>query len=412
MSFSVLGSLLLAIAVLPMGIDDGVKLDDTNSSSMPLPAPGGWVLLPDGETLVVSAPTAAELVFINTSEGQETKRVKVDFQPGALALRGSTLFALAKGSSLLFVLDINTGAVKKQIKVPGDKLAQLACHPSTGPLYASTEAFDVVSINPESGKVTKTAAKGNFLAVDPLKGDFLYTGTQKPIRDVLVMSKGPANSVRLGVAKANTNSLLVKYGIKAKELKAVAANKNAAINGRAMALSADGKKIAMAGGGGVESEGGRRSYAIGVFDASDLDTQLGQIETGAYPQNIAFHPVIDLGVAEKTGTSRTFTVFSSRSLAPVASFDVPTRNTAPGPDSGLLLFGGKGTRLIFYQAGSPAPPTTRAPRGRATAGTPAKPAATPKTAASGSGGQLYFVPLELSDEQKAALAKAYPTAKS
>ena len=300
---AVIAPLLLVLSAVPALAQVDVKLDETNSTTLPLPAPGGWVLSPDGETLIVSSPKTAEIIYIDTSKEKEVKRVKVKFQPAALALRGSSLYAVAKGSSLLYVLDAQTGQSKKQVRVPGEKLAQLACHPTTGPLFATNDQFEVLAVNTETGKLEKTEAQGNFLAVAP-KGDFLYTGTQKPIKDVLVLSRGPRHSVKVGVAKTNINSTIVKYSLKAEKMEPVAMKGNAAINGRALAVSPDGQKIAMVGAGGMQGKDGKRVYAIAVFDTSDLETELGQVETGAYPANLSFHPVLDIGVAEKFGGDR------------------------------------------------------------------------------------------------------------
>ena len=388
-----LNILVLVLIAHPAMSQDTVKIDDTNSASIPLASAGGWVLRPDGETLIVSSPTTAELVYINTSEDKEIKRVKVDFQPAALALRGASLFAVAKGASMLYVLDAETGKVKKEIRVPGAKLSSLACHPANGPLFATNESYQVLAINTELGKVSKTPAEGNFLAVDPVRGDYLYTGTQKPMRDSLVLSRGPGNTVRVGVARSIRNSTVVKYAVKPKELKPMGVLGNAAINGREVAVSRDGKKLAVVGAGGFQGEDGKRSYSIGIFDAADLNTQLGQVETGAFPAGVAFHPALDIGVAEKSGG--TLCLFNARSFTIDKTIEVSAKGPA-NPQSGVLLFGGRGTKLVYYLGGGNTP--ARAARARS-AKAPAKQAG------------LYLIPHELTDEQKADLAKAFPAAK-
>src|SRR5436305_2038127 len=155
MRVSTCALLMLGLLALPAVAADET-LDDSNSTSIALPTLGGWVLAPDGETLIVSAPQNAELIYIDTTEAKELKRVKVDFQPGALALRSPSLFAVGKGSSLLYVLNAETGKVKKEIRVPGSKLARLVAHPSNGMLYATNDQYEVVAINVESGRVSKT----------------------------------------------------------------------------------------------------------------------------------------------------------------------------------------------------------------------------------------------------------------
>ena len=397
---AVITPLLLALSAMPALAQVDVKLDETNSTKLPLPAPGGWLLSPDGETLIVSSPKTAEIIYIDTSKEKEIKRVKVNFQPAALALRGSSLYAVAKGSSLLYVLDAQTGQSKEQIRVPGETLVQLACHPSAGPLFATNDQFEVLALKMGTSKLEKTEAQGNFLAVAP-KGDFLYTGTQKPIKEVLVLSRGQRNSVNVGVAKTNINSTIVKYSLKAEKMELVAMKGNAAINGRALAVSPDGQKIALVGAGGMQGKSGKRAYAIAVYDTSDLETQLGQVETGAYPSDVSFHPVLDIGVAEKFGGDRELLLFDARSFAVIKTMAFKTRGGAAS-EAGLLTFGGRGTKLIYYPPGSPA--ASRNSPGRVGS-----------RARSGSGqdqqGQLYLIPLELTDDQKAELARAFPPTK-
>ena len=402
MRSAVLAPLVLTLMAVPALAQVDVKIDETNCKTLPLPGPGGWVLSPDGETLIVSSPKTTEIIYINTSEEKEIKRVKVKFQPAALALRGSSLYALSKGSSLINVLDAQTGQSKKQIRVPGEKLARLACHPSIGPLYATNDQYEVLAIDTETGKPEKTEAQGNFLAVAP-KGDFLYTGTQKPIKDVLVLSRGPRRSVNVGVAKTNINSTIVKYSINGNKMEPVAMKGNAAINGKALALSADGQKIAMVGAGGTQGKDGKRTYAVPVYDTGDLETELGQVETGAYPSDVAFHPVLDIGVAEKFGGDKGLLLFDASSLAVSKTMAIKTRG-GQASDAGLLTFGGRGTKLVCYASGSIAA-AAKASRGGGA------------RARSGSGssqdsqGQLLFIPLELTDDQKAELAKAFTPAK-
>jgi hypothetical protein len=64
------------------------------------------------------------------------------------------------------------------IKIPDSKPIRLACHPSKGPLFVCTDFYAVLAINSETGRVTPTPAEGNFLAVDPANGEYLYTGTR------------------------------------------------------------------------------------------------------------------------------------------------------------------------------------------------------------------------------------------
>jgi DNA-binding beta-propeller fold protein YncE len=158
---AVIAPLLFALSAVPALAQVDVRLDETNFTTLPLPAPGGWVLSPDGETLIVSSPKTAEIIYIDTSKEKEVKRVKVNFQPAALALRGSSLYAVAKGSSLLYVLDAQTGQSKEQIRVPGDKLVQLGLRPprewTAIKLAGQQHRFVIL---PRTGSTGRTRAAG------------------------------------------------------------------------------------------------------------------------------------------------------------------------------------------------------------------------------------------------------------
>src|SRR5262245_62228448 len=102
----ILTGLLLAALATPAAAD---PIDGT---MLPLPAPGGWVMMPDGVTLIVSQPEKGELVYFDTVAEQEAKRVEVDFKPGAMAVQGDTLYVGAKGASMVYALDAKTGKQK------------------------------------------------------------------------------------------------------------------------------------------------------------------------------------------------------------------------------------------------------------------------------------------------------------
>jgi len=104
----------------------------------------------------------------------------------------------------------------------------------------------------------------------------------------------------------------LKYKIDGADLTLVAANDNAAVNGRGMAVSGDGKQVAMAGGGGWRSTNDpRANYAIAVFETAKMKGLNGQVETGAYPNNVAFDPVLNLGAAFNT---KEFILFNAKSF--------------------------------------------------------------------------------------------------
>src|SRR5271170_3565037 len=80
-----------------------------------LPRIGGWVVLPDGVTLIVALPDDEKLAYIDTVAGKELKRVKLPFKPDRLAVQGKRLFASVEGVGSVHVLDLESGADRKAI---------------------------------------------------------------------------------------------------------------------------------------------------------------------------------------------------------------------------------------------------------------------------------------------------------
>ena len=348
-------------------------------TSLKVPPIAAGIVLPDGQTLVVSVPTKGTLIYIDTTADKEIKRVEVDFQPTLLAAQGKNLFVGAKGSGTIHVLEADSGKEVKTIKVPGEALIALACHPVKGLLYSVNSNDEVFAIDAETGEASKTGARGQLLVVDPAEAAFVCTGIQKPIKERLVI-RGRTVSLE----KANRRAIMAKYKVDGKNLIPEAANDNAAINGNSLAVSGDGKQVAMSGGGGWESKtSATRHYAITFFDTSDLTTQLGQVETGPYPRAVAFHPVLNLGAAYHNGVANEILVFNSKSYITKDTIDAGKEGGMVG--GSLLTFGGRGTKLIFATIPFPVP----------------------GAAAGKDESEIKFVPLKLTDAEKETLEKSY-----
>ncbi len=178
------------------------------------------------------------------------KRVSVDFKPGAMAIQGDTLYVGAKGASVVYSLEAKTGKQKKEIDLGGEAVANLACHPTKGAVYASTTTYQVFSIDPASGKATKTKAVGHFLAVDPVDGAALFTGVQPPLDETEVIVQDlPGGKVRIFWDTWGARAFIIKYAVDSKGLKLVSAQPNAAVNAYTLAVTPDGKKVMMTSGG-------------------------------------------------------------------------------------------------------------------------------------------------------------------
>lgn len=335
------------------------------------------VMLHDDKTLVVSIASKGTLIYFDTLADKELNRVEVDFQPTFMAAQGDQLFVATKGAATIHVLEAATGKELKEIKLPGEPLQAVACHPKKGYLYAVNLNHEVLVVDVAAGKVVKTSARGQLLAVDPVAGKYVYTGIQKPIGERLIIQQGPGKELIISLAATNIRAVMLKYQVDGQGLKLVAGNDNAAVNGKTMAVSADGTKIAMAGAGGWRSKTDPMSRSgIAVFDTGKFDSTLGQIETVGGPYGIAFHPVLNLGAALGVDSKGKVNLFNTKSFVEKDSFFV-----ADGTHPGFFSFGAKGTKLIYCS----------------------KP---------GAGGAsettIEFIPLTLTDADRALLKKAYP----
>lgn len=350
--------------------------------SFTLPPVGGWIVDADGSTLILSLPERTELAWFSTVENKELRRTTLDFKPGWLARQGTTLFVTASGASLMYALDIKSGKVQKEIKVPGEPLVQIACHPTKGPLYASNSREEVISIDPKSGTVTNTPARGCFLAVDPDSDAFVYTGRTSPKDWDVEVEKDEKGNETWYFDDWGYRSMIRKYAVQGESLKEVAVNGNTAVNGRAMHLSPDGRRIMIVGGGGWRPKrgGSGGGYVIAVYGTDDINSMIGQIALDAYPENVAFHPDLNIGVALRSDAR--LILFNGKSLASIREWQV--KDAPRGFDeSGWLTFGGKGTKLIYWQMGGSNKQET---------------------------GKLYFIPLELTSEERTSLAKKHGSA--
>lgn len=357
-------SILVLLALLPTIRAEAT--DDVGSVFLPLAAPGGFAMLPDGVTLIVSQPKTGKLVYFDTVNNAESKQVELDFKPASLVLQDKTLFAASQGSALIYALDPLSGEMKREYNVGGDAISQLACHPAKGLLFATTISRAVYAINPSTGTVVKTAAMGDFLVVDHTSDSVVYTGV-KPSGKADEIQVGSNNKFKI------VRGTILKYTLNGMELKYVASQKNAALSPTMMLLTLDGERIMMTGLSGwrleKDNSGGD---GIVIFSANNLETMLGQAPFGT---SVAFHPVLNLGVTTRNGP--VLVLFNSKSLVERTEIHL---GEGANMRSHLLTFGGKGTKILLWSGDNP--------KNRDEDG-------------------LYLVPLDLKDEEIAALQKVY-----
>jgi WD40 repeat protein len=270
------------------------------------------------------------------------KKVDVDFQPAAMAVQGNKLFVVGKGTATIHVVDASTGKSVKEIKAPTrDPIQKLACNPGKGLLYAATDALDVFSVAPETGKATRTRASGQEIVVDPSSGDFVYTSVYNSTRNKILVQELPGKRFTLRLIKGQTTNLLLKYRVAGADLKLVAANRNAGSGGPWFSVSRDGKRIAMSGPYRGPSVRGL-NFNITVFETRDLTTPAGTLDHTFFPRAIAFHPQIDLVATIQDSNPKKAFVFNAKSNARKQTVSLPNLSSFPFK----LVFGGEGSKLI------------------------------------------------------------------
>lgn len=304
----------------------------------------GAVMAPDERIMVLSIPTKAQLAFIDTLLGKEIKLMDVPFQPGRICVQNNKLYVANLTAPQIYAFDIDSGEQLGKYTVPGNAFENMTCHPKVGPIYATNLSNDVYAIDPSTGASHNTGAKGQLIVVDPVRAEYVYTGIQKPIQEKLVFEEGPGDSVIVWLGKANLNATMLKYRVDGNRLVLVGANSNASINGRGLGISPDGKHICMPGGGGWRPlNSPRYNYCMALFETSDMNTAVGQISTGAYPGQIAWHPHLNYIVAYKSDHyGKGLSIVKTGSYVKIVEYHTEQQDAG-----GRVLVGGRGTKAIF-----------------------------------------------------------------
>jgi hypothetical protein len=287
-----------------------------------LPGMGGFAVSADGSTLVVSLTAKAELAFFDTGAAKETKRVKVEFQPTQLAWGEKALFAAQKGSGVVHVLDAKTGkeVAKGNSDGPVRNLVVVK-----GYCFASTSNRAVYAIDAK-GTATKTEAQGTFLAADP-KGEFLCT-----------VIDGRATT---DVTKYTIDGAKLSRGATFRSLRA------SLINVQGVQITGDGKAFGVVAGGGWADAERKRHYSVPLYSTEDMKSQLGELETGAYPSGFAADADQPLLFA---CTGQKGSLFDAKSYVPGEKFSAPTEK--PGAaNPAVLAFVAKGRKLAWGTSG-------------------------------------------------------------
>ncbi len=141
-------------------------------------------------------------------------------------------------------------------------------------------------------------------------------------------------------------------------------------NVQGVQISSDGKLVGVIAGGGWADVDRKRHYGVPLYSTADMQSQVGDLETGAYPSGCTFHPDLPLVFA---CTGKHGYIFSAKSFAPGQKIDSPRDGAAT-----VLTFVSKGRKLAWGSSDARA-----------------------------NTGVLKFFELDLTQDQEALLKKAY-----
>jgi len=284
-----------------------------------LPAMGGGAVSPDGTTLVVSLTAKTELVLIDTVTGKEGKRITLEFQPTVLAWGDKVIFAGQKGSGVVHIISVDTGKEiatgKTESPIRNMAVVKDIC-------FTSSSNRQVFAIDAK-GTVTKPAAEGTFISATP-KGDFIYTCIDgKATTDVY---KYEVDGTKLTRTKESFRSLGASL-----------------INVQGLQVFGDGKSFGVVAGGGWSDQERKRHYGVPIYSTDDMKSQLGELETGAYPSGFLPHPEEPVVFASN---GKQGSIYSAKSYASLQK--IPAHKAVIGAGVPVVLaFVGKGKKLAW-----------------------------------------------------------------
>jgi DNA-directed RNA polymerase subunit RPC12/RpoP len=143
-------------------LEDGEK-------GLHLPGIGGWLLAPDGITLIVALPAQAKLIYIDTLAHKELKRVAISFKPDRLAVQGKHLVVSVQGSNTLHILDLDSGADKKEVEFQG-AITDMVCHPRKGPVFVAASQGRISAMDPAAGQRSNRRPRRDIFGDGPFRG--------------------------------------------------------------------------------------------------------------------------------------------------------------------------------------------------------------------------------------------------
>jgi hypothetical protein len=191
-----------------------------------------------------------------------------------------------------------------------------------GICFTSSSNRQVFAIDAK-GTVTKPAAQGTFISATS-KGDFVYTCIE-------------------GRATTDVNKYTVDGAMLTKQPEFFRSLRASLINVQGLQVVGDGKSFGVVAGGGWADQERKRHYGVPIYSTADMKSQLGELETGAYPSAFLPHPDAPVLFAcnGKEGA-----IYNAKSYAPMQKFPAPKEGRGANPPIVLAVVG-KGKKLAW-----------------------------------------------------------------
>jgi YVTN family beta-propeller protein len=264
---------------------DDTDLDDVGLHTLSDSAVGLSYSL-DGSSLLVA--DGSQFMVLDKSGLTAVKTHEFESRYRQIFERPEYYVALAAKS--IDLIDKKKLEVLKSIDVDYAQLNSMAMHPTkklsyVGVMKPSEKDYvlskPVLEVNEATGDVrVLPGVYGMWLAVDPL-GKRLFTGLHQIYKDDLAFSLRD---------KFDHVDIVAAYDLTSDEPARASVNEQPGANGRRLVMSGDGKHVSYIAGGGAGGYG----YAIASLAADDVSRESSRYQIEAYPQDIAYHPTLNL----------------------------------------------------------------------------------------------------------------------
>ncbi len=335
-----------------------IVLEENPENALALPKFGGWVMLPDGVTLIISVPESKKLLFIDTVNNKITKEVEVSFIPDLLAVQRNRLFVSARSvpKSEIHILDLSSCEDKKTIPLSGKWPTTMVCHHSNGSIYV-VDGQTLISIDPNDGS-------SQIVLLEPGKASAKLPSINGVRRYIDLAIDQKSENVIYGIVEVtstnygwkdtpptfNDFAFLIKFSGTGKHLLSQWVEQIAPTSSlggyETVRVSTDGKMI----GAIIGATCADGSPGISLVPASGVLSQSKVAVCGDHPGDLAFHPILDIGAALQNKEKQTVLhVFDCKTLTETTiSLLADNPNSKEIPAKRLLAFGSRGTKLLYY----------------------------------------------------------------